>query len=51
MWQIAVRCVKVKVYGDMTYYTAQALLFIPMAMMLFSTRNRNLKRAEVEAPE
>jgi TRAP transporter 4TM/12TM fusion protein len=39
------------VYGDKTYYTAHALLFIPMAMMLFSTRNRNLKRAEVEAPE
>ena len=41
----------VMVYGDKTYYTAHALLFIPMAMMLFSTRNRNLKRAEVEAPE
>ena len=39
------------VYGDKTYNTAHALLFIPMAMMLFFTRNRNLKRAEVEAPE
>jgi len=39
------------VYGDKTYYTAHAVLFIAMAMMLFSTRNRNLKRAEVEAPE
>ena len=39
------------VYGDKTYYTAHAVLFIVMAMMLFSTRNRNLKREEVEAPE
>ena len=39
------------VYGDKTYYTAHAVLFIAMAMMLFSTRNRNLKRAEVKAPE
>ena len=39
------------VYGDKTYYTAHAVLFIAMAMMLLSTRNRNLKRAEVEAPE
>lgn len=38
-------------FNDKAYYTMHAALFIGMAVILHTTRNRYLERAKAQAPE